>query len=312
MRFARTSALLVTAGLLVSLAACATTTDGTVVSDPDCTPTPSGAVSESVKVTGDFAALPVVIFDAGIDAETTERSVIIQGDGDTVHEGDTVNVQFSILNGATAVNINGTSYAEGEEAAFPIDSTLLPGLVKTMECSTVGSRVVGVIPPSEAFGETGSTQLGIGATDDIVFVVDIISIEAPLVPAEWKDDVPTVTYAEDGTPTVTLPDAAPPTELVAKVLEEGDGAVVTSGQTVTLDYQGTSWEDNTMFDQSYGKEPLTRPTSIYVPGFAAALVGQKIGTTLLVGIPAEYGYGTAETSNGLGGKTLVFLIHIIS
>ena len=314
MRIARTPVvLLAAAGLLVSLAACSAPTDTTDTAvDADCTPIASGSLSDAVKVTGDIGAKPEVTFDTGLDAKATERTVITEGDGDAVVGGDTVLVQFSILNGTTGEDVTTTSYVEGEETAFPLDDTLLSGLVKTMECATIGSRVVGVIPPADAFGDTGSSQLGVGAADDLVFVVDLVSVQEPLTPAAWTENVPEVTFGDDGTPVVTLPDTAPPTELVATVLEQGDGAEVEAGQTITIDYQGTSWEDDNMFDQSYGKEPLTKPTNIYVPGFAAALVGQKIGTTLLVGIPAEYGYGVEESSNGLGGKTLVFVIHIIA
>ncbi|CAN5319916.1 FKBP-type peptidyl-prolyl cis-trans isomerase [soil metagenome] len=315
-RIARNSrksmALVVGAGLLLSLAACTAPSDSSAdpASDGDCTPVAAGAASKAVKVTGDFAALPVVIFDPGLDAKTTERSVVIEGDGDLVVNGDKVLVQFSILNGGTAVNIDGTSYKEGEEAQFPIDDTLLPGLVKTMECSTVGSRVVGVIPPADAFGATGSTDLGIGADDDIVFVADIISIVPPLTPAEWTKDVPDVTFADDGTPTVTLPAIDPPTELMSTVLTEGDGAVVASTDTVTLDYQGTSWDTGEIFDQSYGKTPITLGASSFVPGFSAALIGQKVGSTILVVIPPEYAYGTDPAAHELGGQTLVFVLKI--
>ena len=305
-------AVIATAGLLLSLAACTAPADNgsDPVSDGDCTPAAAGAASKAVKVTGDFAALPIVIFDPGLDAKTTERSVVIEGDGDQVLNGDSVLVQFSILNGGTAVNIDGTSYKEGEEAQFPIDDTLLPGLVKTMECSTVGSRVVGVIPPADAFGATGSTDLGIGADDDIVFVADIISIVQPLTPAAWTEDVPDVTFADDGTPTVTLPAIDPPTELMSTVLTEGDGAVVAKTDTVTLDYQGTSWDSGEVFDQSYGKTPLTLGAGSFVPGFTAAIVGQKVGSEILVVIPPEYAYGTDPAAHELGGQTLVFFIKI--
>jgi peptidylprolyl isomerase len=303
--------LLVSAGLIVSLAACSSPQPDPVATD--CDVTPSGAASESVEVSGELGSLPVVAFDAPLTAEATERSVVIDGDGETVKTGDTVQVQYSILNGGTAINVAGTDYTEATLTDLPVDEAqFLPGIVKTLECSTVGSRVVGVIPPADAFGEAGSSQLGIEPDQSMVFVVDIVGIKEPLVPGAWTEDVPEVTFAEDGTPVVTLPSPEAPTELLEAVLVEGDGEVVEAGQTVTIDYQGTNWATGEVFDQSYGKEPLVRPTSIYVPGFQAALVGQKIGSTVIVTIPPEYGYGTEPTSNGLGGETLVFVIHIIA
>ncbi len=82
---------------------------------------------------------------------------------------------------------------------------------------------------------------------------------------------------------------------------------------MTVDYQGTSWEDETLFDQSYGKQPAQFQVDGVVKGFAAGIVGQKVGSTVLVVMPPTLGYGTDTSStSGLGGKTLVFLIHIIS
>ncbi|MCX6396810.1 MAG: FKBP-type peptidyl-prolyl cis-trans isomerase [Propionibacteriales bacterium] len=106
--------------------------------------------------------------------------------------------------------------------------------------------------------------------------------------------------------------AKAPTELVLKVLKEGTGAVVQSGDSVTVDYQGTNWTNGEVFDQSYGKQPATFTTDGVVPGFGAALVGQKVGAQVVVGIPPEFGYGAAgQPSAGIAGTdTLVFVIEI--
>jgi FKBP-type peptidyl-prolyl cis-trans isomerase len=49
-----------------------------------------------------------------------------------------------------------------------------------------------------------------------------------------------------------------------------------------------------------------------VQGFGAALVGQKVGTRLVVSIPPKYGYGTTgNTQAGIKGTdTIVFVIEI--
>lgn len=103
-----------------------------------------------------------------------------------------------------------------------------------------------------------------------------------------------------------------PTELVLKVLKEGTGDTVTSGDPVTVEYQGTNWTSNKVFDQSYGRSPATFTTDGVVPGFGAALVGQKVGAQVVVGIPPEFGYGAAgQASAGISGTdTLVFIVEI--
>ena len=48
-----------------------------------------------------------------------------------------------------------------------------------------------------------------------------------------------------------------------------------------------------------------------IQGFGAALVGQKVGTKLIVTIPPQYAYGTDTAGGELAGQTLVFLVEIM-
>jgi peptidylprolyl isomerase len=112
---------------------------------------------------------------------------------------------------------------------------------------------------------------------------------------------------------VTLPAVAPKADLELVVLAEGDGDVVGVADSVTVNYLGTAWETGEVFDESYSAGPATFPVTGVVDGFAAALIGQKVGSRVLVTMPPALGYGEAGTStNALAGKTLVFLIDIVS
>ncbi len=324
MRIATT--MLVTAGLVVTLAACSPTSEGDA--SADCTPTPSGSISDAVEATGDLGTLPIVIFDSPTAAETTERTVAIKGDGDLAVEGDTINVHYSIFNGGTGVNIAGTDYTDATLSAFPLNENLLPGFVKTLACSTVGSRVVGVIPPVDAFGEAGSPDLGIESDQDVVFVADIVSISEPeetsepAVPALPKADgvdqpatpgFPTVVLAEDGRPTVTIPDEAPPTELQIAVLKKGDGEVVPEAADVIVHYQGINWNTKEIFDESWARgEPSPFNTAQVIAGFTKAIEGQTVGSQVIVIIPPSEGYGAEGREPSIGGTdTLVFVVDIL-
>ena len=110
-----------------------------------------------------------------------------------------------------------------------------------------------------------------------MIVTDVIGVKKPLVPQAWKTDEPKVTFDAKGKPTLKLPKTKPPKDLLLKVLRQGDGDVVKTGDTVTVDYQGTSWDTGKIFDQSYGKQPASFATNQVVEGFGAALVGQKVG-----------------------------------
>ena len=311
-------AVLSAAGLLIALSACAAgaPTDGGETSAAGCEATPSGSVSDSVAVSGEFGAVPEVTIDGPLELDATQRTVAIAGDpdGKQALAGSTVNILYSVYNGASGELIDQWDY-DADPTAFVIDpATFIVGVVDALECSVAGDRIVGVVPASEAFGDEGQEALGLGAGESLVFIADVVSVDEvpePVTPGAWTENVPEVDLSGD-VPVVTLPDAAASTELLLKVLEEGDGAVVEAGQTVELDYQGTSWEAGEIFDQSYGTgSSASFPTTGVIEGFGAALVGQKVGTTLIVTIPPAYAYGTDPAAHALGGQTLVFLIHII-
>ena len=67
--------------------------------------------------------------------------------------------------------------------------------------------------------------------------------------------MPTVKGGFGKTPTITVPDAEPPSDLVVKVLSEGDGADVASGDLIVVDYLGVRWDDGATFDSSFDRSP---------------------------------------------------------
>jgi len=311
--------LLAATGLILTLGAC---TPGAPTSS-DCAVTPAGSASNSVTVTGDFGSKPEVTIDAPTATTTTERTVVIVGDGELAVTGDVVDVDYVLLNGGTGEEIAATDYSPGSSVPFPLDvAEFLPGIVKTIECSTVGSRVVGVIPPVDSFGDAGSQQLGLAPGEDLILVADVVSIAPPIEPplprADGEDQpategFPTVVLEADGRPVVTIPDAAPPAELGIAVLKKGSGAVVEDGADVTVHYVGINWNTGVIFDESWARgEPSTFNTGQVIAGFTAALVGQTVGSQVIVVIPPDQGYGPEGRAPDIGGTdTLIFVVDIL-
>ncbi len=276
----------------------------------NCPAAPSGSVSEGVEVGAEADAEPTVAIDAPLAVDETERTVVTEGDGEEVDEGAAVKIAYAVYNGTSGDKIETVGWGGQPAQPFTADAaSTLPGLYKLIVCSTVGSRVVAVIPPADAFGEAGQSEIGVAPEDDLVIVADIVELVVLPTPAEWTDAVPEVDVDADP-PVVTLPSPEPSADYQLAVLEDGDGATVKDGDSVTVDYQGTNWNTGQIFDQSYGKEPATFPTGGVVPGFGGALVGQKVGSTVIVTIPPELGYGTDPSGGELAGQTLVFLIQI--
>jgi len=319
----RTPALALSTALTATLAV-VTLTACTAAPAAGCEATPSGAASQSVKADGAFGEAITVDSSYPLDVTTTERSVLIDGTGAPLDDGQRANLQYLILNGTTGEVIEDSRELAEEPIPFDyIAGTSIPGMESALHCATAGSRIAAVIPPAEGFGDAGIPEVGLEPGQSLLFVADVMSIEptpsaAPQgpvdlpTPAEWTGTVPAVDLAADP-PTVAIPEAPAPTELVLTVLEEGDGEVVPNPATFTVDYVGVSWDTREVFDSSYASgTPLTLGLGDVIPGFSAAIAGQRVGSTVLVSIPPELGYGTDPSAHQLGGQTLVFLIHIVS
>lgn len=311
--------ILLAAGLIATLGGCAGTPEKPVENvSADCAVTKSGDVSDSVEVSGKLGAKPEITIDAPLSVKKTERTLLVEGDGDTVEEGQQVTLQFSIVNGASGEELSATGYTDDTSQNFTLDEQFLVGLVKTLTCSKVGSRVVGVIPPADSWGSAGNAELGVDPADSIVFVADVIGIvpeRANGVDQPVEEGFPTVKLAKDGAPTVTIPKEDPPKELKLTVLKKGDGKVVADGATVSVQYQGINWRTGEVFDQSWGRGVTSFPTTGVIAGFAQAMVGQPVGSQVLVIIPPDLGYGPQGGNEQAGIKkddTLVFVVDILA
>lgn len=303
----------------LSLVACSAPSGGTTAG---CSVTPPGSNSAKIKVTGDIDKAPTVKFSTPLTTKKTERSVVIQGKGKVANSGSTASVYYSVYNATTGKQVDATKYTKAGAVDFPVDdSQLLPGIVKAVQCASAGTRVAVVIPPADAFKGTGSSQFGISATDSLVFVIDINAVTAPVPPlpkANGKDQpatagFPTITLAKDGTPTVTIPDTAPPAELGIAVLKKGDGAVVPKASNVVVHYVGVNWNTKKIFDSSWARgKPAPFNTAQVVPGFGTAVEGQTVGSQVIVIVPPAEGYGAQGNGPDIGGTdTLVFVVDIL-
>jgi peptidylprolyl isomerase len=296
----------------------ASPTAGARTAGASCIDTPSGDASKAVKVSGDFGKAPEVTVDGPLTADTTERTVVTEGDGAEVGAGATANIALAAYNGKTGEAISQLAYnADSPLPATLDDSALVPGVVRAVECTTVGSRVVAVVPAADGFAPEQATQLGLGADDPIVIVVDVLSqvpTRADGVDQPAPEGFPTVTLADDGAPTITIPDAAPPAETRIANLKVGDGPEVTDGANVTVQYTGINWNTKKVFDSSWdkGAKPVSFQTSGVIPGFTKALVGQKVGSQVIAIIPPADGYGEKGSGEDIGGTdTIVFVVDIL-
>ncbi len=198
---------------------------------------------------------------------------------------------------------------------------LITGLETGLTGMKVGEQRVIVIPAAEAYGKDGNPAQGIGADEDLVFVVDLVSISDSPVFCNEVTTIPKGTRA--GKPTeLKMPAKAPVDKVTSTVLAEGDGPKATKKSYLTVEYLGVSCASGQQFDSSWDSDaPITiamadaEPTDTafsVIPGWTEGLQGQKQGSTVQIDIPFVDGYGAAGKPPAIGtSDPLVFIVKIL-
>ncbi|HWK92503.1 MAG TPA: FKBP-type peptidyl-prolyl cis-trans isomerase [Luteimicrobium sp.] len=127
--------------------------------------------------------------------------------------------------------------------------------------------------------------------------------------------LPTASGSFGDKPTLTFPDGGAPEGLQIQVLEQGDGPEISKGDTIVVHYLGQTW-DGHVFDNSYDRgATIDFPIGVgmVIGGWDKGLVGQNLGSRVLLSIPPEHGYGQRGVPQaGIGGTdTLVFVVDLV-
>jgi peptidylprolyl isomerase len=137
---------------------------------------------------------------------------------------------------------------------------------------------------------------------------------APNTGAELLEGVE-VHDAADGTPAITLPALGfTVPSSCNRVLTAGDGPVVGPGDAVEVDYAGVNGRTGEVFDSSYARQaPAAFALTGVVAGFAKGLVGQTVGSRVLLAMPPEDGYGPNGNTRAdiQGTDTILFVVDIL-
>ncbi len=118
----------------------------------------------------------LIIPDGAPPAELVVQT-IKKGSGPVVTGDDPVRVHYT---GVTwnEREVFDTTW-DGEPASIALES-VIPGFAEALEGQTVGSQVLVVIPPEEGYGDQAQGAIPAGST--LVFVIDILGIDAPVAP----------------------------------------------------------------------------------------------------------------------------------
>jgi FKBP-type peptidyl-prolyl cis-trans isomerase len=132
-------------------------------------------------VTAHTGGAPTITVPGNTPPTGLVTKTLIKGSGPKLAKGQYVIAQYTGYIWRTK-KVFDSSWSSGSPFGFVIGASpaqVISGWDTGLAGQTVGSRVMLVIPPKDAYGTTGASQAGITAKDTLVFVVDIIDAFKP-------------------------------------------------------------------------------------------------------------------------------------
>lgn len=282
------------------LAACTSTS--TSGSPPASSPASGSAAmtktssAVGVEVSGRFGAAPRLRIPAKPAPARLTQQTLIHGGGAEVARGDLLIANYlgeTWAPRAGKPNVFDSSFQRGSPAGFVIGAgAVIPGWDKTLVGKKLGSRVLLTVPPADGYGSKGQPSAGIGGTDTLVFVVDLVAqyppdASAPGTAVEHlpSSGLPKVANVPGKRPQIiSTAGVAAPTKPASTLLVTGRGARIDSAKTLVLQLVQTDLATGKKTQATWGRAPQV-VAARNVLGVADKLIGQRIGSRVLVLLP---------------------------
>lgn len=279
--------------------------DGESTSDDKADPEVAAEVDQRGQP--DPAAVVAEVGDA------TEPVDLVDGTGDAVIPNGTVEVHYSVINAGDSSELE-SSWSAGAAVPIPLGQ-VFPEFGESMDGMLVGGRRAFLVPATNVVGDPPPPESGLTADDDVLFVVDLLSVskEAPQQTGSVEADEDAQKEAEDrGAPEMSVPKGdAETTKLIWIDDVIGEGDVVCPGDSVLAHYTGIQASDGEEFDSSWERgEPSEFGLDGVIKGWTDGLVGMNVGGRRTLVIPADQAYGDEAAGGGPSG-VLVFTIDLI-
>lgn len=266
----------------------------------------------------------------------SELKVLTEGKGKAIKAGDVIAADYRgqvwESSGAELPPFVNT-FESGVLWVGSIDS-VIPAWKKKMPGVKVGSRVLLIATPDDAFGLNPPDGQPILPNDTLMFVIDVLDAyprdtgpSGTKVTPSSNATLPKVVGTEN--PKITIPDGDPPKDLINELLVRGKGEKVPDKAWLAVQYTAVVWRTGKTFDSTWerkdGALPLStrmasrgtplndKPSGGVIEGLLKGLVGQTVGSRVLLVVPPSLGYGEAGLADKgvLATDTIVFVIDIL-
>ncbi|MBC9225017.1 hypothetical protein GL325_01645 [Aeromicrobium sp. 636] len=132
------------------------------------------------------------------------------------------------------------------------------------------------------------------------------------------NDLEGIEVSKSGTPKVKVEKDYTTDKTESKVVSKGGGEEIAAGDTIKINYVAVNGRTGKEFDNSFKNETpmtLTLNEKTALPGFYKGLVGQDVGSRVLVSVPSEDGASLLQSVESLGlekDDTMVFLFDLVA
>jgi peptidylprolyl isomerase len=334
------SALTAAALVAVALAGCApSATRGPGNQPAGCTPElPSGDASSIVKATGAVGKQPKVTFPTPLHTKTGQATVLRAGHGAVASTGGQVDFDFVVANGKTGKSIGGSGYngqytrlaagskvPQQDASGNPTGTSLPSSLTDALVCAQAGARIA-LVSTAKQLGLGDLSQYGIANSAAVATVVDVHAVypgKADGVNQLPQDGMPNVITAVDGQPGIVVQELDKPTTVRSETVKAGGGAVLKKGQKAVLMLTAWTWPTDggkptvvealdTWTGHQAATIDLTAGNGMLPAKVISSLVGQKVGSQMLVVLPPKDGYSASGAPTGVSATdTLIYVIDIL-
>ncbi|MUL44178.1 FKBP-type peptidyl-prolyl cis-trans isomerase [Streptomonospora sp. PA3] len=279
------------------------------------------------EVSGKVGKEPKVDFSGKTPPQEQITGVVEQGDGENELIRDSDIIQADVVEYQWTAEGKAKKTQSTYESGAPILLNLgqmSEDLTQGMINQPVGSRIVYAFPPQDPAQaqQMGQPSPKPGSSVSILDIRERYG-EAEVVPGEQTtnggDGLPTVKQQGHDRPDITIPeDTDPPGELETVPLIEGEGPEVEAGQQLVVQYTGMQWKDGKVFDSTWDRQGAEGVPATFIigdgqviEGWDKGLVGQKVGSRLLLVIPPGMAYGEKAAQPGSPEGTLVFVVDVL-
>ncbi|MFP5416540.1 MAG: FKBP-type peptidyl-prolyl cis-trans isomerase [Actinomycetes bacterium] len=274
------------------------------------TPVPVSNAIDSITVNGAAGSAPAVSVPAPFAIDETRSSTLSPGTGPEAGADSIVEVNYVGVNARTGATFD-SSWERGQPALFSLEQ-VVPGFTKGLTGAQPGERVLVVMPGSDGYdGSGGNAQAGIEVGDSLVFAIDVLAVSVKTVTGATGTEQPPVTLGDEGgKPTVTIPaGAALPTANSATTMIRGAQRAVGSNDYVMVHYRSWSWKTGRLIEDKF-ETPDAGQIAETIPGFRDGVVGQPIGSRVVVVAPDAYPTGHPDLGVE-AGDTMVYVVDIL-